>query len=144
MAPVSPGLFTADGSGNGALAALNEDGTVNSPTNPIGRGKIVILFGTGMGVIPGAPPDGQAPTGPVAAPFPPRVVINNFVPDDHIVYAGLAPGLPGVWQLNVRVPQAVPVLTPDSTPIAAGVLVGTVPGNDININQRHLIYVKNQ
>jgi len=144
MAPVSPGLFTADGTGNGALAALNEDGSVNSPTNPIGRGKVIVLFGTGMGVIPGAPPDGQAPTGPVNAPFPPRVVINNFVPDDHIIYAGLAPGLPGVWQLNIRVPQAVPVLTPTGAPIATGVLVGTVPSNDINQNQRHLIYVKEQ
>jgi uncharacterized protein (TIGR03437 family) len=35
------------------------------------------------------------------------VVINNH-DDKDILYSGLAPGLVGVWQLNLRVPETVP------------------------------------
>jgi uncharacterized protein (TIGR03437 family) len=33
-APANPAIFTADGSGSGAIAALNEDRRNNSPANP--------------------------------------------------------------------------------------------------------------
>jgi uncharacterized protein (TIGR03437 family) len=43
----------------------------------------------------------------------PRVIINNaFVPDADITYSGLAPGLVGLWQINVKIPDSVP---PSST-----------------------------
>ncbi len=45
-----PTLFTSSGFGYGQLAALNRDGTVNSPENPAARGSFVSLFGTGGGI----------------------------------------------------------------------------------------------
>jgi uncharacterized protein (TIGR03437 family) len=39
----NPGLFTADGSGSGPAAALNEDQSANSPANPAARGSTVVL-----------------------------------------------------------------------------------------------------
>jgi len=37
-----------------------------------------------------------------------RILIGtDFVPDSSILYSGLAPGLPGVWQINVKVPENV-------------------------------------
>ncbi len=33
-----PGIFTVDGSGRGQGAILNEDGTLNSPSNPARKG----------------------------------------------------------------------------------------------------------
>ncbi|MDW8129357.1 MAG: hypothetical protein RMI94_02335 [Bryobacterales bacterium] len=109
MAPASPGLFTADASGSGQLAALNEDNTRNSASNAARRGSIIQLFATGAGFIPGAPPDGDTPGGRlIHTPERPRVFIGtDFVPDDHILYSGLAPGLIGVWQINVRIPDRV-------------------------------------
>ena len=44
-------------------------------------------------------------------PYKPRVVINpasGFVPDEDVTYSGLAPGLVGVWQINVKIPKSVP------------------------------------
>ena len=35
--PSRPGIFSLDGSGQGLLAILNEDGSVNSPSNPAAR-----------------------------------------------------------------------------------------------------------
>lgn len=41
------GIFTSDSSGSGQTAALNQDYSVNSASNPALRGSVVILFGTG-------------------------------------------------------------------------------------------------
>ncbi len=44
----APALFTADSTGKGTLAAVNADGTINSPSNPAKRGTMVLLYGTGF------------------------------------------------------------------------------------------------
>lgn len=105
----TPSFFTTTQNGQGQVAAINEDGSINTNTNGVDRGKVIQLFATGQGFVPGAPPDGEAPTGAVATPQIPVVVIGSSrVADDAILYSGLAPGLVGVWQLNVRVPMSVP------------------------------------
>ncbi len=60
-----PGLFTQTGDGIGTASALNQDNTVNSQNNPAKQGTVIQLYGTGQGFVPGAPPDGTAPSGPV-------------------------------------------------------------------------------
>lgn len=52
------GLSTADGSGSGQGAILNQDGSYNSASNPAAPGSVVTLFGTGEGVTTPALPDG--------------------------------------------------------------------------------------
>lgn len=81
VAAANPGLF-AD---NGRAAALNQDGTVNSSTYPATQGSIISLFGTGLGAAHAA-----------------TVTIAGY--DTAVLYAGPAPGLPGVFQVNARVP----------------------------------------
>jgi len=109
MAVASPGLFTANASGSGQLAALNQDNTVNGAGNAAARGSVVQLFATGAGFIPGAPPDGDTPGGQqILTPEKPRVFIGtDFVPDSDVLYSGMAPGLIGVWQINFRIPDRV-------------------------------------
>ena len=109
LAPVSPGLFTLAGSGSGQLAALNAvDGSVNTASKPLVRGRYITLFGTGQGLVANAPPDGTPATDITPTTDRPRVVIGGVdVQDSDIQYSGLAPGLIGVWQINVRVPQEV-------------------------------------
>ncbi len=105
---VSPALYTTNASGSGALVALNEDNTVNSAANRIAKGKVITLFGTGAGFVSGAPPDGVAADGPVPTDLKPRIAIqNDFVADADILYSGLAPGYPGLWQINFKVPDFV-------------------------------------
>ncbi len=109
MDRASPALFTVSGTGGGQVAALNQDNTVNSEENPAARGSIIQLFGTGQGVVPGAPPDGEAPSGQIQTDVKPRVIVNTgFVDEADVVFSGLAPGLVGVWQINVRIPMTVP------------------------------------
>ena len=79
----APALF-ADSSGQ--AAAINEDGTLNSASNPAARGSIISLYGTGLGV------SGQ----PVAVQI-------SGNPSD-VLYAGTVAGEPGLFQVNARVP----------------------------------------
>lgn len=108
---VSPALFTVDSSGSGQIAALNQDGTVNNGTNPAKAGSYITLFGTGQGVVKGMPADGNpTPSSPLLPANPDlKVFINSdFVPQSSIQFSGLAPGLVGVWQINVQIPSNVP------------------------------------
>jgi uncharacterized protein (TIGR03437 family) len=66
--PVAPGVFTIDGTGYGQIAAINEDGTVNSPAQPAARGSVVAMWLTGFGRMQPVPLDGEVPSVPSAKP----------------------------------------------------------------------------
>jgi uncharacterized protein (TIGR03437 family) len=91
---------------NGApfAAALNQDGTVNSQSNPAAPGSIVSVFAGGFGTYGGLPPlDGSVITSPLETD---SVV---FALSDsgplEVTYAGAAPMLvAGVTQVNFRLP----------------------------------------
>ncbi len=104
--PYSPGLFTADATGTGALIAQNQDGSLNGTSHPAKAGSVITLYGTGEGVISGAPPDGTPPTGALSTSILPSVVINGGYAT--VQYSGVAPGFIGLWQINVVVPANVP------------------------------------
>jgi len=112
----APALFTADTTGVGQVRARNEDWTINSPSNPIARGKTLRLYGTGAGFIPGAPPDGMPAESAEWTPQKPLVYIGgSLVPDANVTYSGLTPTLVEVWQIDVKIPESV------------------APGNEVNI-----------
>ena len=115
MNTVFPGLFTDTGNGMGTVAALNQDGTINSPTNPAVQGQVIVLFGTGQGFIAGAPADGYPATA-VQTAAPPIVFVGGFPVDPSaVLYSGLAPGLVGVWQINVVIPVTTITLPTNPT-----------------------------
>jgi len=108
MAPASPALFTLNSSGTGQIAAYNDDGTLNQPSQPISRGKYLSIYGTGQGFIAGAPPDGQPAPGILDTDQKPRIFIGpREVDAADIQYSGLAPQLVGIWQINVKIPDFV-------------------------------------
>ncbi len=134
LAAASPGLFTADASGTGQIAAVNaQDSTVNSPTHPVTRGQYISLFGTGAGPVPNSPADGTASNQPLPAALNPQVVIGtSFVDAGAIEYSGLAPGYVGLWQINVQIPSNAP--TGNAVPIS--VIQNSIPStNPANLTQ---------
>jgi uncharacterized protein (TIGR03437 family) len=107
---VSPGMFTSTANGFGQIAAVNaQDGTINGPANPVARGQVISLYGTGVGPVSNQPQDGApAPTSPLAEGEKPDVNINGrSVPVADVLFSGLAPGFVGLWQVNVRIPDIV-------------------------------------
>lgn len=107
----SVGVFTSDGI---HAAALNQDGTVNSMSNPVVHGSIVTLFGTGA-VWPYGTPDGTLATSASSLDQEQNQfeIVDSVGAPASILYAGAAPGLiDGVFQVNVQLPpDAVPPLT---------------------------------
>jgi uncharacterized protein (TIGR03437 family) len=99
LTPADPEVFqNADGS----AAALNQDGTVNSPSNPAKPGTIVTIFATGAGAPAGE--DGST-TNPVLSDVAAHVIDGDYLADLSIGYAGAAPTLvSGVTQINFRLP----------------------------------------
>jgi uncharacterized protein (TIGR03437 family) len=130
VAAAAPGIFTADGSGEGEAAALNTGATsglvtLNSNTNPAKIGDTLSLYLTGEGNYNVVPLSGSTNTGYIIpaslTPLPqmsplPTVSIGGVNASAGVTYAGPVPGsIIGVLQINVVVPlgsatgQAVPV-----------------------------------
>ena len=141
MTAALPGLFAQTGTGIGAAAALNQDNTVNSQTNPAVQGSVITLFGTGQGFIAGAPPDGTVSNTQLQTPQPPIVIMGTGpVPTANIQYSGLAPTLVGVWQLNVLIPDTVITLPTNPTQVIA--IENNVPSGGGGLGRPVIIYVK--
>lgn len=119
VATAAPGLFTADASGKGQAAALNQDGTLNSAANPAARGTQIILYLTGDGVENPRPPDGKVATPPYAAPAA-NIGVTVGGKAAAIAYAGAAPGaVAGLMQINATVPVDA-VSGPNDVVVSAG------------------------
>jgi uncharacterized protein (TIGR03437 family) len=91
-----------------SASILNQDGTVNSASNPAPRGSIVSFYGTGLGPMMPQLIDGYlAISTPYSTPVnAPSVSIGGQLAT--ILYAGDAPTLPtGVFQINATIPQTV-------------------------------------
>jgi uncharacterized protein (TIGR03437 family) len=107
----APAVFLVDGT---YAAALNQDGSINSSSDPAARGSIVAVWATGLGPITppeadgmlvGFPlPDNVLPvevegTYQLGIPFP-----TNYSVTFNVTYAGPAPYLvAGVSQINFQV-----------------------------------------
>ena len=102
QSPSAYGLFDA-------LAIHQDWSGLVTARNPAWPGEIVSLYGTGFGPVTAPPADGL----PAPADPPARTVrsvtctafgADNARLDIPVLYAGLAPGLAGVYQMDVRVP----------------------------------------
>jgi uncharacterized protein (TIGR03437 family) len=107
VAPTAPGVFTADGSGRGQAAAVNQDGTQNSTAAPAAAGSVLSLYATGEGQTLPAGVDGKLGASPLPQPVA-AVTATIGGAAAEVRYAGGAPGLiAGVMQVNVVVPAGV-------------------------------------
>jgi uncharacterized protein (TIGR03437 family) len=107
MSLAAPGLYTSDSSGSNQISAINaDDNTPNGGTHPVKAGHIISVFGTGQGLLPGAPADGVPSGKAVPTSGNPQVFAGgpNFLSSGDVLYSGLAPCCVGLWQINFRVP----------------------------------------
>jgi uncharacterized protein (TIGR03437 family) len=93
----APAIFLMGDPSVGAL--VNPDGSLNAPSRPVARGDVLLVFATGLGAV-------QAAGSLSVVSTPVSVVVNGqeLQPD----FAGLAPGFPGLYQINVRIPATTP------------------------------------
>ncbi len=102
----APGLFTKDAQNPPRGAIRNQDGaTENTATSPTRRGETVSIYGTGPGQLTRNPADGAAPGASpiITTRSVPQVFIGGV--ESIVDFSGLNPDAPGLWQINVRVPN---------------------------------------
>jgi uncharacterized protein (TIGR03437 family) len=103
-----PGLFAERIGGQGQAKAANQDGSLNGGNNPAGRGSYISVYGVGLGTVTPFVPAGQVPplAGPLSAVTNALAASIGGVPAT-VTFAGLAPGYPGLYQINLQVPESV-------------------------------------
>jgi uncharacterized protein (TIGR03437 family) len=107
LAATAPGVFTADGSGRGQAAAVNQDGTPNGAGAPAPAGSVISLFATGEGQTSPPGVDGKTTGTVMPKPLAPVTVQIGGIPA-NVTYAGGAPGaIAGLMQINAVVPSGV-------------------------------------
>jgi uncharacterized protein (TIGR03437 family) len=112
MGIASPAFFTNNGGGTGQIAALNCntvtngncDDARNGTANPVNQGAYIQLYlnGTGAGLTGTVPQDGAGASGQVNTSYTPVVYVGSS--PATVAYSGLAPGIPGLWQINIQIP----------------------------------------
>ncbi len=106
IAPAVPALFTRNFAGNGVVAALHADYAEITADRPARPGGVVLLFATAVGEVSPSPPSGQGTTTLSRLVTPAEVLIGGRAA--RVDFGGLAPGFPGLYQLNVVIPEGLP------------------------------------
>ena len=155
MSSYAPGIFMGAQIASNAYqaAVVNQDGTVNSQSNPAARGQVISIYATGQGVVPNAPPDGALPTGLVSTPQAPEVLVGTCYVDQcqtlpgdqpvgqRVQFSGLSPQYPGLWQINVYIPMVTAPST-SSGPTPLDIVYNNVPAWNATSAYKTFIWVK--
>jgi uncharacterized protein (TIGR03437 family) len=105
LSAVTPGIAAF---ANGAIIAQHIDGSLVSQTAPARPGEYLVAYLVGLGQVTPAVTDGGAsPSATLALPnVPPVLTINGATYPP--AFAGLTPGLVGLYQMNFQVPAGLP------------------------------------
>ncbi len=112
----------------GIFVAVNQDGTVNGGGHPAAPGSILLVLVTGLGPAEPSVPTGLvAPSGPQASAMVPvsAAIGGESTP---VLSAGLAPGLVGVFNVTLIVPDE----PPGDYPLV--IQAGGIPSNSLAVN----------
>ncbi len=102
IAAAAPGIFEIL---PGQAAAVNLNGTVNGPSTPVAAGGEIALYVTGLGAVNPAVADGAAASLTTLSYVNTTVTATIGGQAARVIFAGLAPGYAGLYQVNVLVPQ---------------------------------------
>ena len=110
--PAAPAIFLSGTAGPmtglATVYRANDNYSLVTLSNPIHPKDILVIFATGMGLTSPEPATGDvAPLNPLAVVTEAPVVTLGGAPLD-VLYAGLAPGEVGVYQVNAEVPWWAP------------------------------------
>ncbi|HMD49164.1 MAG TPA: hypothetical protein VKG79_08705, partial [Bryobacteraceae bacterium] len=128
----TPGIFTEPAGGVGEAAALHPDFSLVTANHPAQIGETVAVFVTGLGnTFPFVSDGAAAPSTNLANTTATITATVDNIPAT-VTFAGLAPGLAGLYQVNVVIPSGVTpgdvyleLIGPDSDTLEAGIPVGS-------------------
>jgi len=137
IADLGPAIFAVNGVGTGQGAVtIATSGVLAAPvgafpgSQPVKRGDYLAIYCTGLGAVNNTPADGApAPSSsPLATTLANPTVTIGGVPA-VVSYSGLAPGLVGLYQVNVQVPDN----TPTGNAVNLAITVGSLTSNTVTV-----------
>jgi uncharacterized protein (TIGR03437 family) len=131
----TPGIYTQNQAGSGPGSILNQDYSLNGPTNPAAKGSYIQVYLTGTGdtkppLVTGAvnPANGS---GLKTSAITYTATVGGLVAP--VVYQGTAPGyVEGVMQFNIQIPATAPS---GAQPIVISAPSSGAPGATLNTTQ---------
>jgi uncharacterized protein (TIGR03437 family) len=108
VAATAPGVYSLDQSGSGSGAILHADFSLVNDANPAIGGETVLIFLTGMGTTNPTVQDGTAGTTGTLYKSLSDVAVYVAGNAGTVAFNGLAPGFPGLYQINVTLPAPLP------------------------------------
>jgi uncharacterized protein (TIGR03437 family) len=137
IADLGPAIFAVNGVGTGQGAVtIASSGVLAAPvgafpgSQPVTRGDFLAIYCTGLGAVNNTPADvAPAPSSPPLATTlaNPSVTIGGM--PAVVSYSGLAPGLVGLYQVNVQVPNN----TPTGNAVNLAITVGSLTSNTVTV-----------
>jgi uncharacterized protein (TIGR03437 family) len=98
--PIAPGIFLQS---SGDAAVVNQDGSINSSSQPAPVGSVLAAYMTGLGSLNPALSTGMAaPQSPLSTVSGVTATIGGV--SATVQYAGVAPGFAGLYQVNIQIP----------------------------------------
>jgi uncharacterized protein (TIGR03437 family) len=108
VAATAPGIASLAQNGLGAGAITHANGTVVSTSSSAARGETVVIYLTGLGAVTPPVADGAGASGLSRSNSVQAVYFGATTADQSsISFQGLAPGYPGLYQINVTIPLGV-------------------------------------
>ncbi len=105
----SPGVFTQNANGLGYGATLHADYSIVTATSPAVIGETVAIYLTGLGTV--NPPIADGALGPTSTLSWTTNTVTAYIGSATtapvqatVAYAGLAPGLSGLYQIDITIP----------------------------------------
>ncbi len=110
IAAAQPAVFTVTQTGTGQGIIVNGEnlGVIADAANPAARGRVVVIYCEGLGLVnsPGLLAGQESPGNPLAR-VRNTVTVTIGGLDATVQFAGLTPGLSGLYQINAVVPDGV-------------------------------------
>jgi uncharacterized protein (TIGR03437 family) len=111
VAAAQPGVFTQNQSGSGAGAILGQKpggvAKLNTAANPASAGDALLIFCTGLGTVTPPVTAGAAASTTTLSKTDNPVTVTVGGDNAQVLFAGLAPGFVGLYQVNVIVPSGI-------------------------------------
>ena len=120
-APTSVGYFSAAGDGIGAALATHADGSPINDASPASRGEAIVVYASGLGMLSSSVAEydwARTANSTLTTGVGVQPLVNGV--QSTLLYAGAAPGFPGVYQVNFVIPQS----TAPSSAVTLGIYDG--------------------
>jgi uncharacterized protein (TIGR03437 family) len=129
LAPYAPGIFTTNGHGTGQGAIVDANYRLIDAANPATAGSVLQIFCSGLGPVTNQPATGDAAaSSPLSETITLPTVAVGLQPAS-VLFAGLAPGFIGLYQVNAVVMPG----SPEGSVIPVFLSIGGVNANVVTI-----------